>query len=102
MFAACVIGEVRSQTAVMVWPIRAYWTMQNEGNKIEIRGALGDLDPDGRLQRNRLSPVLLVLILVEFSGWNTVGSLAATPLKLRVTIPEMASFQQLVTVTTKD
>jgi D-alanyl-D-alanine dipeptidase len=40
------------------------------------------------------------LILVEFSGWNTVGSLAAPPLKLRVTIREMASCQQLVTVTT--
>jgi D-alanyl-D-alanine dipeptidase len=96
MFAACVIGEVLSHHGNGL----ACWTMQNEGNKIEIRGALGHFDPDGRLQRNRLSTVLLFLILVEFSGWNTVGSLAAPPLKLRVTIPEMASCQQLVTVTT--
>ena len=74
--------------------------MQNEGNKVEMRGALADLDPDGRRQRHRLSTVLLVLILVEFSGWNTVCSLAAPPLKLRATIPEIASCQQLVTVTT--
>jgi zinc D-Ala-D-Ala dipeptidase len=93
MFAACVIGEVLSHHGNGL----AGWTMQNKGNKIEIRGAL---DPYGRLQRNRLSTVLLVLILVEFSGWNTVGSLAAPHLRLRVTIPEMASCQQLVTVTT--
>jgi len=96
MFAACVLGEVLSHHGNGL----ACWMMQNQGNKIEIRGALGDLDPYGRLQRNRLSTVLLLWILVEFSGWNTVGSLAAPPLKLRVTIPEMASCQQLVTVTT--
>jgi hypothetical protein len=43
MFAACVIGEVLSHHGNGL----ACWTMQNEGNKIEIRGALGHFDPDG-------------------------------------------------------
>jgi D-alanyl-D-alanine dipeptidase len=48
----------------------------------------------------RLHTVQLVLILFEFSVGNTVGALAAPPLTLRATIPEMASCEQLVTVTT--
>jgi D-alanyl-D-alanine dipeptidase len=96
MFAGCAVGEVLSHHGNGL----AHWTMQNQGNKIEIRGALGDLDHDQRLRCNRLPTVLLVLILVEFSGWNTVGSVAAPLLKLGATIPEMASCRQLVTVTT--
>src|ERR1700722_7970726 len=95
MLAACVSGEVLSHHGDRL----AYWTMQNQGNKVGMRGALGDPDP-GRHPRHRLRTVLLAFILVEFSGWNTVGSMAAPPPKLRATIPEMASCQQLVTVTT--
>jgi D-alanyl-D-alanine dipeptidase len=94
MFAACGISEVLSHHGYRL----AYWSMQSEGNKVGMRGVLGDLDP-GRRHRHRLCAVMLAFILVEFSGWNTVGSIAAPPSKLRARIPEMAGCQQLVTVT---
>jgi D-alanyl-D-alanine dipeptidase len=50
--------------------------------------------------RERSELPLLVWILFELSVWNIAASVAAPPLKLRATIPEMASCQQLVTVTT--
>jgi D-alanyl-D-alanine dipeptidase len=61
-------------------------------------------------QRNRCRPTPLSLVRLRdfllasaslgFSGFYAIGSASAPPLKLRPTIPEMASCQQLVTVTT--
>jgi D-alanyl-D-alanine dipeptidase len=50
--------------------------------------------------RERSELPLLVWILFELSVWNIAASVAAPPLRLRATIPEMALCQQLVTVTT--
>jgi zinc D-Ala-D-Ala dipeptidase len=47
-----------------------------------------------------LRAFLLASASLGFSGFNAIGSASAPPLKLRPTIPEMASCQQFVTVTT--